>query len=320
MSFGVVVVGLGMIGMEADLGPAPETQVVSHARAFSRHPAFSLRAGVDPDAGRRARFAAVYGCPASAELAGLPPGTEADLVVVAAPTAAHAASVKAALSTLRPRALLCEKPLSHDLAEAREIVRLCREYDCRLFVNYVRRADPAVEEIRRRLAAGRIGLPLKGVAWYSKGIFHNGSHFFDLLQHWLGGMQSFRVGQRGRDWGGDPEPDCFVRFLKGDIAFLAAREECFSHYTVELVAPNGRLRYDLGGEKVTWQGAVASASAPGYTVLDPVEETIPNDFSRIQWHVADQLAGALQGRSTTLCTGEEALQVIEHLTAIKNAL
>ncbi|MDP2030671.1 MAG: Gfo/Idh/MocA family oxidoreductase [Thiobacillus sp.] len=320
MTQGVIVIGLGQIGMASDQDLDPMAHVHTHARAFHQHPAFELLAGVDADAQRREEFQHTYGRPAFANVADALESASPDVVVIAVPTSMHSAVLKQVLATCRPRAILCEKPLSYDINEAREMVSLCEQANCQLFINYVRRADPAVREIKRRLDSGQIATPLKGVVWYSKGLFNNGSHFFDLLQYWLGEMQSFQLVQRGRTWGEDPEPDLAVTFANGRIHFLAAREEDFSHYTVELVSPNGRLRYDLGGERVLWQPAVASVSAPGYTVLDPVEQGIPNALSRIQWYVADQLAVALLGQPAAVCTGSEALRTIEHLTSIKNAL
>lgn len=320
MTLGAVVIGLGQIGMVSDLSLDPREHVYTHARAFNEHPAYELLAGVDGDAQRRKQFQEIYRRPAYGNVEDALKMHSPDVVAVAVPTAYHAAVLRQVLATCRPHAILCEKPLSYDINEAREMVSLCEQANCQLFINYVRRADPAVREIKRRLDSGQIATPLKGVVWYSKGLFNNGSHFFDLLQYWLGEMQSFQLVQRGRTWGEDPEPDLAVTFANGRIHFLAAREEDFSHYTVELVSPNGRLRYDLGGERVVWQPAVASVSAPGYTVLDPAEQGIPNALSRIQWHVADQLAVALLGEPAAVCTGSEALRTIEHLTSIKNAL
>lgn len=320
MTWGVVVVGLGQIGMASDLALDPGAHVYTHARAFHQHPAFELLAGVDGDAQRCTEFNRAYGLPAFATVSEALESIDPAVVALAVPTEGHAAVLEEVLASRRPRAILCEKPLSYKLDEAARIVASCAQAGTQLFVNYIRRADPAVLEIKARLNSGQIALPLKGVVWYSKGLFNNGSHFFDLLQYWLGELQAFKLVQTGRCWGADPEPDFLVTFVGGQIQFLAAREEDYSHYTVELVSPSGRLRYDLGGSRVLWQPAIPSVTPPGYTVLDPAEQEIPNDLAKIQWHVANQLAAALDGQPAAICTGAQALRTIEHLTSIKNAL
>lgn len=316
----VMVIGLGQIGMTSDLNLNSHEYISTHARAFHEHPAFELIAGIDGDARRREQFELEYDCPAFSALGAETEGLSPDVVAIAVPTPLHASILRQVLSLYRPRAVLCEKPLSYDLAEAREIVALCEEANCALYVNYIRRADPAVTEVKQLLNNNRGDTSIKGVAWYSKGLFNNGSHFFDLLQYWLGEMQSFQVIQSGRSWGDDPEPDLLVNFTGGTVFFLAAKEENFSYYAIELVVAGGRLRYDHGGEKIVWQGAVPSAVSPGYTVLDPDGKSIVNGLSRIQWNVVDQLKAALDGKDAAICTGREALRTIEYLTSIKNAL
>ena len=320
MTFGVVLVGLGKIGMASDRVLDQGVHVCTHARAFHQHPAFKLLAGVDSNVRRRAEFTQVYGRPAYATVSEALQAFDPAVVAIAVPTKAHAAVVEEVLALRSPSAILCEKPLSYKLDEAASIVASCTHSGTQLFVNYVRRADPAVREIKARLDSGQIARPLKGVAWYSKGLFNNGSHFFDLLQFWLGELRGFNVVQTGRSWGADPEPDFFATFAGGQIQFLAAREEDYSHYTVELLSPSGRLRYDLGGARVLWQPAIRSVTSPGYNELDPNEQEILNDIAKIQWHVANQLAAALDGRQVAICTGDQALRTIEHLTSIKNAL
>jgi predicted dehydrogenase len=321
MSLGALVIGLGQIGMGYDLTLDPELNVLTHARAFHRHPSFRLIGGVDPDAQRRSEFESAYSCPSYADVGSALEALSPDVVAISVPTPLHVEAIRQIFKACTPQAILCEKPLSYRLEDAREIVAMCAEYSCRLYVNYIRRADPGVHEIKQRMNDARIQLPVKGVAWYSKGLFNNGSHFLDLIQYWLGEMRSFQVMHRGRLWGdGDPEPDVMVVFEKGTVYFLAAQEEHFSHYTVELVSPAGRLRYECGGEKIIWQSARKSPSSPGYTLLDPGEERIPTEFARIQWHVVDQMAASLRGQQADICSGNEALRTIEYLTAIKEAL
>ena len=320
MKTGVLVIGLGQIGMSSDLSLDGKAFVFTHARAFEQHPAFNLLGGVDACPQRRAEFIAHYSQPAFASVQEGVANCRPEVVVIAVPTDAHATVLQEVLACGALRAVLCEKPLAYELEVAQKMVVSCAKAGCQLFVNYVRRADPAVSRIKLWIGSGQIATPLKGAVWYTKGLFHNGSHFFDLMQYWLGSMHSFRIVEPGRCWGEDPEPDVAIIFGTSLVHFIAAREENYSHYTAELVSPSGRLRYDLGGERVLWQPALASVSSPGYTVLDAQEHSLDNALSRIQWHVADQLAAALRGTPVALCGGYDALRTIECLTLIKNAL
>lgn len=315
MPYRVLIVGLGQIGLSYDLELDPAA-VYSHARAFSQHSAFELVGGVDSSAQQRALLADTYGCPAYSDLGIALAQQVVDVLIIAAPTPLHGAVLKEALALAQPKLVMCEKPLSYDIAEARTMVRICREREVPLYINYMRRSDAAVIEIRRRLDACLIVGPIKGICWYSKGFQHNGSHFFNLLEYWLGPMDSAHIIAPGRLWDDtDPEPDVQVAFRDGSVVFVAAREETFSHYTIELLAANGRLRYEQGGQRVEWQAAVQGA-LKGYTVLSNESETLPCSMSRYQWHVAEQLAAALEGRTHHLCSGAEGLVTLESIQRI----
>ncbi len=307
MPFKVLIVGLGQIGMGYDLSLTSEF-IYSHTRAFATHPAFELVGGVDINPERRAVFEQTYACPAYADIGAALFAQMADVVTIAAPTSCHQAVLMEILEHAQPQAILCEKPLAYDPAAAEDMLTACEAKGVALYVNYVRRSDPGAIEVERRIAFGVIQGPIKGVVWYSKGLRHNGSHFLNLLEYWLGPVQKSAVIQPGRPLkDGDCEPDLDIAFERGRVLFLAAREENFSHYTIELVASNGRLRYEQGGVHIEWEPIVLDERLDGYTRLSFLPELVPSDMGRYQWHVADQLAAALQGGKANLCTGTEAL-------------
>lgn len=317
MSLGVLIVGLGQIGMGYDLELDPQRYVYTHARAFSQHLGFHLLAAVDPDAGRRQVFEQTFKAPAYATLGAALAHHRPDLVVIATPTAQHKEALQEVLGHSSPVAVLCEKPLSYDLEEGQWMATACAEKDVKLYVNYMRRADPAVAEVKRRLQDWGGGNPVKGVVWYSKGLLHNGSHFFNLLEYWLGHMTGCASINSGRLWAQvDPEPDVSVKFERGEVVFLAAWEEAFSYYSIELLSPKGRLRYEQGGCLVEWRASDADPLLENHRSLSDLPEMIENEMDRYQWNVAEQLARSMAGHSFHLCTGNEALDTLVALKKV----
>ena len=317
MTVSALIVGLGQIGMGYDLHLDPTAHIYSHARAFSQNPRFRLVGGVDPDGERRQTFTHTFGSPAYAELDTALERHQPDLVIIAVPTRFHGQILQRVIERSPSRVILCEKPLSYDLQEARSMVQACAARDVMLCVNYMRRSDPGAIEIKRRIMEEEFGSPIKGVAWYSKGFFHNGSHFFNLLEFWLGPMRDSMLLNRGRLWDDtDPEPDVQVTFERGNVVFLAAWEEAFSHYTIELLSPSGRLRYDRGGELIQWQPAHPDPHFQGYTVLSAEPEKIGSGMDQYQRHVAEQLARALDGQDAQLCSGADALRTLDSMKQV----
>lgn len=320
MSIEALVVGLGQIGMGYDLDDdSLDSRVASLSRAFACHPLFDLVGGVDSSAHRRELFTSHYAKPVFSSFADALEEIAPDLVAISVPTEAHYQVFLEVIQARSTKAILCEKPLSYSLGEATEMVQLASRADVQLYTNYMRRCDRAVVEVKRRLLRGEIAGPIKGVCWYSKGLFNNGSHFLNLLQFWLGDVTSFEIIDHGRLWSGhDPEPDLEVFFEMGKVYFHAAREENFSYHSVELVTANGRLRYESGN--ISWQPVVSDHLNKGYLVLDSAAESIDSDALRLQFYVADQIANDLAGNLTTICTGDQGLSTMQILDQIRHRL
>jgi predicted dehydrogenase len=319
MSCSVLLVGLGQVSMGYDLHVRTDDVVLTHARAFSTHPAFRLVGGVDPQEDRRRLLEKHYGASAFADLEdGL--AANPDVVVLATPTETHSELLQSVLRNAAPKAILCEKPLSYRCDEAVEMTTASVDRNCALYVNYMRRASPGVLEIKRRLGTGAIAGPIKGTAWYTKGLLNNGSHFVNLLEFWLGAIESFELIERGRAVGTvDCESDVRINFAGGSVTMFSAREENYSLHEIDLIAANGRLRYSQGGGSIVWQATVPDTLAEGYTVLADPGESIESGIEMAQWHVADQLAAALDGLPCNLCTAQEALRTLEWLTKIRDS-
>ena len=316
-----IVIGLGQIGMGYDLKHDTNNYVLTHSRAFQQHPSYELIAGCDPDLERKEIFEHEYQCPAYLTTGEALTNHKPDIIAIAVPTKYHYSTIKNIFNNSKPTAILCEKPLSFDLEESNSIIKLCAENNCKLYVNYMRQSDPGVVEIKKRILTGDIKRPIKGVAWYSKGVLHNGSHFFNLLQSLLGEPVNYHMFNKGRLWDDfDPEPDFSVDFEQGTVYFLAAREEDFSHYTIELIAGNGRLRYEMGGNQIHWQNSVSDPIYAGYSVLNTKVEDINSCMDRYQYNVVQEIYNDLNGKAASVCTGDNAFKTLEFLLKIVNKL
>ena len=312
-----LVVGLGQIGMAYDLSLDPARYISTHVRAFSAHPAFELSGAVDSSEKQRHMFKQHYKKPSFSSLSESLQKIKPEVVVIATPTTTHLAVLDQVLGECSPQAILCEKPLAYKPEEGTKMVEACHKTGTKLFVNYMRRSDSGSVELKRRIESAEISSPIKGVAWYSKGFLHNGSHLFNLMEFWLGEFEQAKVLSPGHFLNNqDSEPDVLVGFERGEVVFLTGWEEAFSHCTIELLSPSGRLRYDQGGGLIAWQPAETDPFISGYKMLKAGPEIIHNDMDRCQYHVADQLANALADRPYALCTGKQALATLEAMHKI----
>jgi len=312
-----LIVGLGQIGMQYDINEASNKIIHTHSKAFSTHPRFKLIGAVDTDISKCNEFSQKFKLPAHSEISSCFGEESPDLVIISLPTERHFESIKEIISLCKPKVILCEKPLSYSLKESKSILDLCKKNHIALFVNYMRRSDPGVLEIKKRIKLKDISYPMTGVVWYSGGFLNNGSHFFNLLEFFLGHFCDAEVISKPFDMkNGDFGINAQVNFKNGKIYFLNLLDNSFSHHTLELISSSGRLRYDEGGKKIIWQSLNNHLVAKKLKVLNSLVEIIENDLDRYQWNVANQLANYFIGKPYELCSGDDALITLKSMSQI----
>ena len=127
----------------------------SHARVYAEMENVKLAAIADPDARIAERVAGSYGTNAYLDYRELLDREKPDLVSIAVPTTRH---LEVALETIgRGIHVLVEKPLAFSLDEGREIIEAAEREGVKLAVGHIERFNPAVVEIKRRLAARELG-------------------------------------------------------------------------------------------------------------------------------------------------------------------
>ena len=322
MNNNVLIVGLGQIGLQYDLHLKQDEFTLTHSHAFSLHKSFNLLASVDPDKEHRNLFSLEYGLPSYSSLSEALKAHNPDIIVISSITTTHANILDEILTLSHPKIILCEKPLSYSLKDAQKMIDLCERQGVKLFVNYIRRSDPGVIEIKQLIETMKFKKSIKGICWYSKGFIHNGSHFFNLMTYWLGPMKRFNIicDNKSRVTNNDYEPDIEVEFEKGKIIFLSAWEEHFSHYTIELLSSNGRIRYDNEGATINFQNVINDPIYKGYKVLNPKSKEVMANMQHYQLNVVNQLSEYINGNMSYLCTGREALNTLTSIQTIINKI
>ena len=116
------------------------------------------------------------------------------------------------------------------------------------------------------------------------------------------------------------EPDVEVEFDKGKIIFLSAWEEDFSHYTIELLSSNGRIRYENEGATIQFQDVINDPVCKGYKVLNPKSKEIMSKMQHSQLNVVNQLSEYISGKASYLCSGREALNTLTSIQLIIDSI
>jgi predicted dehydrogenase len=142
MTFDVMIVGLGQIGMGYDLNLDSRKYIYSHASAFNSHKGFNIVGGVDVDNKLGKIFKNIYISPFYSDIKIALQQTNPDIIVIAVSTNLHYQVLKDIVKYSKTKLVLCEKPLSYCAREARSMQKICHAHNIKLFVNYMRISLP----------------------------------------------------------------------------------------------------------------------------------------------------------------------------------
>ena len=247
----VLIVGCGNIAGGYDECGSSEA-IRSHAGAYSRDPRFQISACVEPNSKRRKAFMTYWKIKEGYhDLAScLDSGQRFDLVSLCLPTPEHGEALKAVLA-LKPRCVFAEKPLTDDPVFSRRILDDYNRAGVSIAVNYLRRWDKHMVNLRNELKEGTWGNVQSISGIYARGLFNCGSHFFDLLSFLIGPLQPRAVLGQAND-GRIDDPTLSV-FLETDcgapVTLIGIDENSFFSFEVDLVMEKGRLVIeDQGGQ------------------------------------------------------------------------
>ena len=258
---------------------------------------------------------------------------EADAVVIAAATNAHATLIRESLGRRLPT--FCEKPLADDLAATLDVAAAIRASGVPFQLGFQRRFDAGYAEARRRLLSGELGTlyafrlaghdpapPHEAYIPASGGLFRDFSiHDFDVIR-WLTGQEVAEVYADGAVRG-------FPVFAKyGDVdtavGTLRLADGALGAITV---ARHDPLGYDIRAELFGSKDSISVGRGPR-TPIRSVEPGVPApagpawpDFlDRFRAAYASELATFVRvahGEEPSPCTerdGVEALRIAEAAT------
>ena len=309
-AYKVLIIGCGNIAGGFDLLQPEDAMPLGHAKAFLKHGGFKLAACVEPDFLKQAEFMQRWDVPkgyASLNDPNLEVGWF-DVISICSPTIHHAVHIKTALE-LKPKLILCEKPVTASLCDSQRVVKECAKQQVLLAVNYSRRWSPQVVQLKEDLDKRHWGSVRSVSAVYNKGILNNGSHMLDLFICLFGSLQITSVGLPVYDFfSDDPSIDATFRTNQGmPIQLNVSSAQDYTIFEMHIVTEKGVIDMEDGGSRWRFRIAKPSDELVGYNFLDFGDWLVPQGSNALT-EAVDNIFEALQIGAPLISTGGNAIQ------------
>jgi predicted dehydrogenase len=307
------LVGLGRVGFGYDEDLPSDEYVLSHARALSQHPNIEFVGAVDIAPSKISEFRHTYSVPVFPSVREMLLSSQPDLIIIATPTRMCVQVAHEILDRYSPSFILIEKPMSHNVIEAENLVNRCIELGVRLYVNYTRRSVPSFQVIKEGIQNGTYKGPFIGSAWYTNGIYNNGSHMINLFEFFFGELldysESFTLYERDSDF----DLELNLNFENCKLQLFPISMENYSTFGFTLFGSNGVLKLEPGFEGLSWVGAKKDSVFSKVRTLSNPRIDFRSGMQKSQMHVLDSILGLQNDSNLNACTGVEGLNTLKNI-------
>ena len=215
----VVIIGLGNIGFKYDL--EIKNIIISHTKAILNHNGFNLISGIDENKKNRNIFEKKFNIKTYSSISECFVNCNPDIVVISSPAKTHYSLIKKIIEYGHSKLIICEKPFTDTYLESKKLLSILAKKNVKLIVNYTRRFNPAIIELKYIIKKLITKDYFKGVVFYSKDLKENGSHLIDLMIYFFGEVKSFEIINKKKiNRENYHFPDFLISFLKADITFI----------------------------------------------------------------------------------------------------
>ncbi|MFA4941308.1 MAG: Gfo/Idh/MocA family oxidoreductase [Patescibacteria group bacterium] len=281
--FRAIIVGAGNIASGFD-SPKEKT-VLTHAHAYTKNKEVQLIGFYDIDINKARRAAKKWNCQYFSELGEVFENVEPDIVSVCVDTKNHFQVLKE-LVKYKPRLVVCEKPLTENIQDAEKLLKIYKNNNIPISVNYLRRFDKTVNNIKREIESGKLGKILCASGIYSKGLLNYGSHLIDICSFLFGDFKKGKVNYSMADYDEkDRSIAGFLEFKKcKQFNLMIGDSRRYSMFELDIIFEKGRIKFFDFGHKISRQTVSDDSRYKGYKSLDKLlikQTELYNSFPKL---------------------------------------
>ena len=306
--FRCAIIGCGNIGGGYDR-KIPTEWSLTHAGAYHLCPETELVAAADASHIALESFGEKWGISSLyKDYEEMLNSESIEILSLCLPTEKHFHAFKSACEKNIP-AIFCEKPLSYEIDEAKEMARISEGRV--VAVNYFRRWNLTINQLRKELNRGVYGRILNITARYTKGIFVNGSHLVDLIRWFFGEPEEIHpIGINTQD-AEDPGVDfCLTYKDRFTVYFFNIPDVEYTFLDIDILTEKGRIVLDQRGQSIEKSSIIPESHFQNFNIIKRIE-TIETEWRHCLAHAVKEIVDCLKNDRQTSCTAVDGLHTVD---------
>ncbi len=314
--YSVAIIGCGNIGFFWD-HKRKGKGALSHFKAFQENKNFEVVALAEHRAERRAVLTKACKVPVFYDHKELLTQLSPDVAVVSTSNKAHEEVLKALL-TVKPKLVFAEKPLTLEPETSMEIIAQYEKAGIGLQINYSRRFVGIFDDIKRMIEQKKLGDIQAVNIFYSRGFFHNGSHFVDLITWYWGMPDEVMVeGERPGLHENDPTMSVLLKYPgQMEVRLIGLETSKTAVFEMDIWASKGRIR--MNNDICEFYQTEKNKDFNGFLSYELKRKKAYDRFTALPKAV-ENMAGWLNKKEALISPAKDSLAVFELFKRVKGA-
>ena len=311
--FNSIIIGLGKIGCGYDYNHQPDHYILTHAQAIKHHPSFRLIGGIDTSSNMRKKFENKFNAPTYDNIYEMNNiiDIDIDVVVVSVPTTDLYQIFNDVISTISPKLILLEKPLSLSSKNASTMLNSAKQKGIAVAVNYIREFEPFHISLIKKINNDEFGHPIKVLCWYGNDFITNGSHFIQFFSNFMGDYIEINFLDSLSKYKNTLFLPTFeILYPRGSAYFIPLGHDSYSLCEMEMIFPKGKIKYYQDGFYYDFWSVTDDVVFGGSKKLVNEPIRTKTNMHKYQYYVYENLFNYLTGSSDLFCDGKSALNTL----------
>ena len=139
--------------------------------------------------------------------------------------------------------IIIEKPVALSIKEFNKILNIINNKKYIIYTNYIRQFIKEFQKIKKIIKTKKLGKPLVGNFYYSKGIYYNGVHFIDFIVSIFGMPLKIEVisKKKSKTVKGDYIIDFILNYKNFKFFFIGFETQNVSSSSFEIISEKGKI-------------------------------------------------------------------------------
>lgn len=306
VKYKAIIIGAGKIAAQFDSPKSKE--ILTHAHAYTKHSKINLVGFFDITETAAKKAAKKWNCQSYSDLDKMFKSIRPDIISICTPDKTHFVVLKK-IAKYKPKLIICEKPITENLESTKKIIKLYQKIDIPILINYRRRFDKKIQEIKKEIESKKYGKVLCASGIYTKGIIHNGSHLIDLCRYLFGEIKKSNIYYTISDYSQkDRNVSGFLQFEKcRQFHLMVGDERKFSIFELDIISEKKRWHFFDEGYNIAIEKIIPDPLFAGYRCLSK-SITKKTSLDKAMFSLINNAVECLEYKKPLLCDAENALK------------